>query len=87
MNAHYFYHGKHYTFSWNAENNSEIIVNDGSRFYSIRCFNRSGYAIAINKRSVSADGSARGVFAFIADCIREDLMLVYVDRIIDRFCS
>ena len=44
-----------------------------------------GYRIKINKKSITAADGARGLFSFIRDCIRNDFMLAYVDRICRQF--
>lgn len=45
----------------------------------------SGFAIKVNKKSLSAEGGAYGAFRFIRNCINEDFCMVYVNRIIENF--
>lgn len=59
-------------------NEAEIIKN-------VPVNERAGYAIKINKKSISAGNGARGVFSFIADCIKNDFMMTYVYKIIKAF--
>ena len=46
-----------------------------------------GYSIKINKKSISAGDGARGAFCFISDCIKNDFMMVYVNKICDQFVA
>ena len=46
-----------------------------------------GYSIKVNKKSISSANGARGAFAFISDCIRNNFMMAYVNRIIEQFTA
>ena len=62
------------------ENQPEIIKN-------VPVIDAPGYSIKINKKSISANGGARGAFAFIRDCIRNDFMMIYVNKIVEQFIA
>lgn len=47
----------------------------------------NGYSIRINRKSISAANGSRGVFSFIRDCIRNNFMMVYVNRICEQFTN
>lgn len=44
-----------------------------------------GFAIKVNKKSLSAECGAYGAFRFIRKCINEDFCMVYVNKIIENF--
>lgn len=69
---------------------------NGNKFFSVvsqlsgktvrvKCTANSNYSIKINKSSISGQNGAGSVFCFLADCIKNDFMLVYVNRMLDRF--
>ena len=45
-----------------------------------------GFTIKINKKSIAAQDGASGLFNFIAGCIKNDFMMLYVNKIIEQFC-
>jgi len=87
MNCHYFRNGMLYTFAFDLENPKFIRVFTDNKTWFIPCFSAAGIAIKINKKSLSADNGTAGVYDFISWSIRNDLMTIYIDRIIDRFCN
>ena len=58
-------------------------VNNNSEF--IKCFHKNGIAIQINKNSLSAENGAFGIYRFINRAIKNNVLTIYVDRIIDKF--
>ena len=87
MNCHYFRNGMLYTFSLDFENDYFIRVFTDNKTWFIPCFSAAGMAIKMNKKSLSANNGAAGVYDFISWSIRNDLMTIWIDRIIDHFCK
>ena len=89
MKASYNYNGKWYVFAW-FENTNNIIMaadanTDNERVIYIPVRQATGYSIKVNKKSLSSDRGAYGAIKFIQDCIRNNFMTVYVERIIQNF--
>ena len=76
-----------YTFSLDFENDHFIRVFTDNKTWFIPCFSAAGMAIKMNKKSLSANNGAAGVYDFISWSIRNDLMTIWIDRIIDHFCK
>lgn len=55
--------------------------------YKIPVRDLPGYAYRINKRSMSADGGAYGLFKYIRRCVNADLNMVSVYKIILAFSA
>ena len=45
----------------------------------------AGLAVRINKRSCSAAGGALGLYCFVSDCIKNNLMMDWVYKIVRAF--
>ena len=61
-----------------------VRVDDNTHF-KIKTRAAAGVAIKINKRCVSADGGAMGVFDFLCRCIRDNFMMCYVYKVCELF--
>ena len=70
--------GKEYAF----ELKDGVLTLNGKE---IKCNVKNGFAIKINKKSVSADKGAEGVFEFVKKCISENFAMCYVWKIIEIF--
>lgn len=55
--------------------------------YRIPVKQADGFAVKINKKSCQADGGAYALFKFIKNCIDQDFMMIYVNKIIDTFAT
>lgn len=63
----------------------ELVRVDDNTHFKIKTRAAAGVAIKINKRCVSADGGAVGVFNFLNDCIKNDFMMCYVYKVCELF--
>ena len=61
------------------------VAAGGGDAVRIPCRQADGVAIRYNKKSLAADGGARGVFDFLARCIDSDFALCMVYRVIDMY--
>lgn len=84
----YFHNNNMYTFYLDNINSSfiRVVNNDTGKTTFIRVFPSDEYTIKGNKKSISAAGGARGLFSFLADCVKADFMTAYVNRIIQDYC-
>ena len=91
MRASYKYNGKLYIFAWfQAEEPNKIIMvsdagTDNERLVYIPVRDCTGYTIKINKKSISAIDGAYGLMKFFSDCIRQDIMTVWIEKTIRNF--
>ena len=89
MKASYNYNGKWYIFVWFENTNNIVMVSDANtdneRVIYIPVRQATGYSIKVNKKTLSSDGGAYGAIKFIRNCIRNNFMTVYVDKIIQIF--
>ena len=51
----------------------------------IKVNNSLDYTIKVNKRSITARDGAPGLLDFFERCIRENFMLLYLDKVIETF--
>ena len=86
MLTRYFHNDMQYVFTYDIDSDYITIKNyDTGVEKSIRVRDSADYRIQINKRTLNANGGARGAFCFLSDCIRQDFMLVYVNKVIENF--
>ena len=52
--------------------------------YWVRVEHDAGYTFKVLKTKIKASGGARGLFSFIADAYKNNIMTTYADAIIDK---
>lgn len=88
MACHYMKNGRLYSFYIDPAGKGwkeYIRIVSGTRVVYVPVKECSDFRVKINKKSISAAGGSAALFSFISNCIREDFMTVYIDKIIKTF--
>lgn len=86
MAFHYHYNNHSYHFYLDDFSGNKIrVVTDTGKTVYIKIIEKPGFSVKYYKNYIGADGAARGLFAFFADCVKNNFMTAWVNIAIDRY--
>ena len=66
----------------------QVIENNRVKIqYNVPCENCDTYRFKLMKTKIKAMDSAKGLFCFMADCIKNDFMIAYVNEILNHITN